>query len=178
MNVKASLGKVRTWLWLGGLGIMSTIVHSAVENSKLPDWVSTSAAAVQATASEWMEWLSLPVTVPIGQFLAICLVAAVLTIALAAVLIILSNKLQGEDGSVLSGDQRAVFSFIVKCVNTGRPANEEELESLPLSVIAREHAVEMLVKRGFITFQFDYRWSEMVYKLSTAGKAYHLKAIS
>lgn len=177
MDVKGSLGKVRTWLWLGGLGIMGTIVNYSVENSKLPDWVSASAGAVQATASEWMAWLSSPVTIPVGQFLAICLVTAVLTIALAAVLIILINKSQSEDDSVLSRDERAVFSLIVKCVNAGRPATKANLEGLPLTIIAREHAVEVLVERGFIYVQFD-RWNEIIYTLSTAGKAYHLKTIS
>lgn len=178
MDVKGSLGKLRTWLWLGGLGIMGTIVHYSVENSKLPEWVSASAGAVKATASEWMAWLSSPVTVPVGQFLAISSFAGVLIIALAVVLIILINKTQSNDSSVLSGDERAVFSFIVKCVNAGRPATKATLERLPLSIIAREHAVEMLVERGFIYIQYDDSWSEMIYVLSTAGKAYHLKTIS
>lgn len=178
MDVKASLRKLRTWLWLGGLAIMGTIVNYSIENSKLPDWVSASAGAVQATASEWMAWLSSPVTLPVGQFLAISLVAAVLTIALAVVLIILINKSQSVDSSVLSRDERAVFSFIVKCVNAGRPAAKATLERLPLSIIAREHAVEMLVERGFIYVQYDDSWSEMIYVLSTSGKAYHLKTIS
>lgn len=42
MEVKGSLGKVRTWVWLGVGGLFATVVKYTIENSKPPEWVSGS----------------------------------------------------------------------------------------------------------------------------------------
>ncbi|WP_426160013.1 hypothetical protein [Pseudomonas sp. TSRC2-2] len=41
MDVKGSLGKVRTWFWLALVGSVATVFHYTLENSKPPDWLAS-----------------------------------------------------------------------------------------------------------------------------------------
>lgn len=57
MGITEKLSKVRTWIWVGLSFLVIKVASYAIENSKLPEWMSSGLTWVVASASVASDWL-------------------------------------------------------------------------------------------------------------------------
>lgn len=130
MDVKGSLGKVRTWLWLALVGSVATVFHYTVENSKPPEWLASliqwgfgvSAGAFDAFAA---------VTLPLWSALSLGLLLTLFFCAVIGVLIESNYRAKQKLGQATFANGELVhYNATLKDSNNALDKKLVELSSL------------------------------------------------
>ena len=177
MDVWGSLGRVRTWVWLGLLGAMGTLGNYLIENGKLPDWLSGNAGTftdqVLETLATFGGWFT--AEVGISRWLLIMLCAVLLLVVLVLCFAFWNHfkNATGDDHdtSGLSTAELTLFAIAARGANLGHAVTWETFMSSGMPRIATEHALEQLYNRGLVV---NDRLTRGFFNLTPRGRAYYL----
>lgn len=177
MDVKGSLGRVRTWVWLGLLGAAGTLGNYLIENGKLPDWLSGSAGTFTAQILEALAsfggWLTTEVGIYRWLLILLCLVLflVVLVLCFAFWNHFKNASSDARDSGGLSSAELTLFSLVARGANLGHAVTWETFLSSGMPRIATEHALEQLFNRNLVD---NDRLTRSFFKLTPRGRACYL----
>lgn len=177
MDVKGSLGRVRTWVWLGLLGAAGTLGNYLIENGKLPDWLSGSAGTFPGQVLEALatfgSWFTAEVGISRWLLILLCVV---LFLVVSVLCFAFWNHFKNansddRDTSGLSSAELKLFSLVGRGANLGHSTDWDSFLSLGMPRIATEHALEQLYNRGLVD---NDRLTRSLFHLTPRGRAYYL----
>lgn len=177
MDVRGSLGRVRTWVWLGLLGAAGTLGNYLIENGKLPDWLSGSADTFTSQVLEALSTIGSWFTAEVGiaRWLLI-LLCAVLFLVVLVLCFAFWNHFKSapsddRDSSGLSSAELTLFTVVARGANLGHAVTWETFLSSGMPRITTEHALEQLFNRGLVD---NDRLTRNFFNLTPQGRAYYL----
>ncbi len=177
MDVRGSLGRVRTWVWLGLLGAAGTLGNYLIENGKLPDWLSGNAGTLTDQVLEALatfgRWLTTEVGISRWLLILLCIV---LFLVVSVLCFAFWNHFKNansddRDSSCLSSAELTLFNVVARGANLGHAVTWETFLSSGMPRIATEHALEQLYNRGLVD---NDRLTRSFFNLTPRGRAYYL----